>query len=132
MEKKAYLHPRLAKPRIGEIRNRISECYQAALEEAKTEFDFRCYYSAGIDLLIVANNERYFESNGNTAKLYKPTFARLHADAQNLANQYGKPMTILVQGSIDGADSPHAYHNGDYQPHCADWDFELVTVQPAT
>lgn len=131
LKKKEYLHPRIRKPSIAEIRIRISEHYQSAMKEAKDKWDYPCYYPSGVDLLIIDDKgNRHLGLHDKMHNLYKPTFDRLYSDAQNLANQHTKPMIILIQGSIDGADSPNDYHEGNYQPKCGEWSYELATIKP--
>lgn len=111
---------------LVQLRAQLGAARIAALKDARKDWNFRCFYPRGGT--VIATQDR----NGQCAPHpeanavpWHGTKVEIEATIEQVLRDYPNVTRVYLAGGFDGADSPLAYQEGDYQPQCAMWD---VTV----
>lgn len=112
---------------LTEVNKAVVEARREAYEVAKRNGN-RCVFSRGT-FLATSNGGQCQPCAEADCPTWEGTLKEIDALIDLVIEKYPNVREVYIGGGFDGADSPQAYRDGDYEPWASAWD-TTVWVNP--
>ena len=108
--------------KLSEIKDKISAARYDALQEARKEWDYSYRPSRGTFLCTGDESGQCAPNIEAECPTWDGKLSSIKVLIERVQKEYPSVTKVYISGGYDGADSPYAYQNGDYEPCIASWE----------
>ncbi len=107
--------------KLSEIKEKIGQARYDALREAKSDWTYKYQPSRGQFLCTGDANGQCAPNVEAECPTWDGNLRSIKTLIEKVKQDYPAVTKIYLSGGYDGAESPYAYQQGDYEPWIASW-----------
>lgn len=111
--------------KLIDIKAGVSAARAQALRDARRDYTNRCHFSRGTFLATADKNGQCKPAPAAECYNWNGTLRELNELIERVKRDFPDVTSVYLTGGYDGAESPVAYQNGDYDPWTGVWEFDV-------